>query len=176
MLWSNWRLTEKIDSRSQCYSRSVLYFVKLLNSRTFPSYQSMCSNSLAQYNAPAHWSIWPSYQTWSDRTHFTGSSYSKLYPWYPVADLCAHDQEWSSYHGLTIDSSLVEFSLPGCDDTLLCYKYWAKLPLLRVSSSNVPVASPYGNHKVKSFSSNLLHRASRLGTGIHLQTAVTKMV
>lgn len=83
-----------------------------------------------------------------------------------------HNQEWSSYHGLTTDSLSVEFSLPGCDHTPLCNNHWAKLSLLSVSRSNMPIESPYGNHKVKCFSSNLLLSALRLGTDTHLPTDV----
>lgn len=150
MLWSNWTLTAKRDSRSQRYSRLVLYFVKLLNSRTFPSYQSMSSSSLAQYKDATHQPTWPSYQTCSERTYFTGRSYCKLYPWYPAAALCMYGQEWSLPRWLTPCQLCLHYLAVIIPHSLTTTRQ--NFFLLSVSSSNMRFELSYSSHQVKCFS------------------------
>lgn len=83
-----------------------------------------------------------------------------------------HDQEQSSYHGLINYSLSVELSLTACDHTPLRYNHKAKRCQLSMSNSDMPVVAACDNHKAKCFSSNVLHSAVRLGTDIHLATAV----
>lgn len=140
MLWSNWRLREKIDanSRSQYYSRQIRNFTKPLNSRTLLSYQSVHKTTLPH---AAH--LGPVTKTCSDQTTFCWYqlSLSHIPNVQQQTHVSTYDQERSSYHGLINYSLSVEFSLTTCDHTTLRYNHKAKQYYLSISNCNMPAIS-----------------------------------